>query len=171
MLEFLVAIIWYILPAYVANAAAVLFKGNTPLDANIKFIDGRRLLGKGKTVKGFVGAVLAGTVVGLALGYVEGSVMPRVILAFVLSLFAMTGDSVGSFLKRRFNIPPGGAAPFLDQWDFVLFALAGHWLLLQWIAIPLPDITQVLAILVLTAFMHVATNFAAYKVGLKKVPW
>jgi CDP-2,3-bis-(O-geranylgeranyl)-sn-glycerol synthase len=171
MMAELAAIFWYILPAYVANGSAVLFKGKTPLDGNVRFIDGRRLLGKGKTIKGFVFAVLCGTFVGAILGYVEGSVVTRAVFAFVISLFAMTGDSVGSFIKRRFDVKPGAAAPFLDQWDFVLFAFAGHWLLQPWLQIAFPTITQLLAILVMTAFLHVTTNYVAYKLGLKPVPW
>ena len=171
MLEVLAAIFWYILPAYVANGSAVLAKGRTPLDQNLKFIDGRPILGKGKTVKGFVFAVLVGVLVGIILGFVEGSLMPRAALALVLSFFAMLGDSVGSFIKRRFDLKPGQAAPFLDQWDFVLFAFLGHWLLQPWLAISFPSGTELLAILVMTAFLHVGTNFAAYKIGLKKVPW
>ncbi|MFC2175169.1 CDP-2,3-bis-(O-geranylgeranyl)-sn-glycerol synthase [archaeon] len=171
MLEALVAIFWYILPAYVANGSAVLAKGRTPLDQNLKFIDGRPLLGKGKTIKGFVFAVFVGLVVGLILGFVEGSLYPRAILALVLSFFAMVGDSAGSFVKRRFDLKPGQAAPFLDQWDFVLFAFFGHWLLQAWVPIPFPSIPELLGILVMTAFLHVGTNVAAYKIGLKKVPW
>ena len=171
MLSFLVAILWYILPAYVANASAVLAKGRTPLDQNLKFIDGRRLLGKGKTVKGFAFAVIIGTAVGVVLGYVEGATYARAILAFVLSFGAMTGDSIGSFIKRRFNIGPGQAAPLLDQWDFVLSALFFHWAFLPWIAIPFPTWVEILAILVLTALLHVGANAIAYKLRLKKVPW
>ncbi len=171
MLRFLVAILWYILPAYIANASAVLAKGRTPLDQNIRFVDGRRLLGKGKTVKGFVLAVLAGTLAGAALGYAEGALVARTLLAFVLSFGAMAGDSAGSFIKRRFDIRPGEAAPLLDQWDFVLSAMLFHWAFLPWIAIPLPTVLEALAILVLTALLHVCTNIAAYHMGLKKVPW
>ena len=171
MLASLLTVFWYILPAYVANGAAVLSNGRTPLDQNLKFIDGRRLLGKGKTIRGFVYAVAAGTIVGIALGYIEGSLFPRAILAFTLSFGAMVGDSVGSFIKRRFDIKPGQAAPLLDQWDFVLFALLGHWLFLPWIGIPFPNNTEILAILVMTALLHVGTNMAAYKAGFKKVPW
>ncbi len=171
MIEFLAIIFWYILPAYVANGSAVLAKGNTPLDQNIKFFDGKRLLGKGKTIKGFAFAVFVGTLVGSILGYVEGAIVARLTLAFVLSFFAMIGDSAGSFIKRRFDINSGQAAPFLDQWDFVLFAFGGHWLLQQWVPIPFPTLEELLGILVLTAFLHVGSNIVAYKLGLKKVPW
>lgn len=171
MLGSLLTVFWYILPAYVANGAAVLSKGRTPLDQNVKFIDGKRLLGKGKTIRGFVYAVAAGTIIGLILGYVEGAVFARASLAFILAFGAMVGDSVGSFIKRRFDIKQGQAAPLLDQWDFVLFAMLAHWLFLPWLAIPFPSNTEILAILVMTTLLHVGANMAAYKLKLKKVPW
>lgn len=171
MLGLILNILWYILPAYLANASAVLAKGRTPLDQNIRFIDGRRLLGKGKTAKGFAFAVLVGTFTGAVLGYIGGDIYARTLLAFVLSFGAMAGDSAGSFIKRRFDVKPGQAAPLLDQWDFVLSALFFHWAFLPWIAIPLPSGTGILAILVLTALLHVGANMAAYKLKLKKVPW
>ena len=171
MLESLLTVLWYIIPAYVANGAAVFSNGRTPLDQNVKFFDGRRLLGKGKTIRGFIYAVVAGTAVGAVLGYVEGALFARALLAFVLSFGSMVGDSVGSFIKRRFDIKPGQAAPLLDQWDFVIFALAGHWLFVDVIGIAFPNNTEILAILVMTALLHVVTNMAAYKLKLKKVPW
>jgi len=171
MLGLILNMLWYILPAYVANASAVLAKGRTPLDQNVKFIDGRRLLGKGKTVKGFAFAVLMGTAVGVILGYVEGDIYARTLLAFVLSFGAMAGDSAGSFIKRRFDIKSGQAAPLLDQWDFVLSALFFHWAFLPWIPLSLPSGTGILAILVITALLHVGANAIAYRLKLKKVPW
>ena len=37
--------IWFILPAYFANAAPVVLGGGPPLDMGKKFLDGRRILG------------------------------------------------------------------------------------------------------------------------------
>jgi len=51
MLELILKTIWLLLPAYTPNNFAVIFGGGTPLDFGKKFIDGRRILGGGKTVK------------------------------------------------------------------------------------------------------------------------
>ena len=171
MLDFLLQLVWYILPAYAANASPVLLHGKTPLDFGTKFLDGRPLLGKGKTVKGFVFAVMVGSLVGLILGYVEGSIYPRLALAFTISFGAMVGDSLGSFIKRRFNLKRGEAAPFLDQWDFVLSAFLFHYLLQAWLVVPFPSLIEVFAILIMTAFFHVSSNLLAFKLKFKKVPW
>jgi len=34
-----------------------------------------------------------------------------------------------------------------------------------------PELEVVLIVLIVTVFAHMATNFAAYKMKLKKVPW
>jgi CDP-2,3-bis-(O-geranylgeranyl)-sn-glycerol synthase len=176
MLELLILAFWYILPAYVANASATLSQGRTPIDLGIKFFDGRRLLGKGKTIRGFCIAVFFGFLVGVLQGIVDVQLgkpifTQRIILSVVLGAGAMVGDAVGSFVKRRFDLPPGAAAPFLDQWDFVLGAFVFGWLATPFIDIPFPGLTTLLLILVMTTFLHVAANYMAYCLKLKKVPW
>ncbi len=176
MIDLAVLALWYILPAYVANATAVLSRGRTPIDFGIKFFDGRRLLGKGKTIRGFCIGVFFGGLVGVIQGFADtqfGAVTleQRILLALVLATGAMAGDAVGSFVKRRFNIPSGAATPFLDQWDFVIGAFALAWLLSPFLAIPFPNFTTLLLVLVMTTFLHVFANYAAYCLKLKKVPW
>jgi CDP-2,3-bis-(O-geranylgeranyl)-sn-glycerol synthase len=176
MFDLAVLALWYILPAYVANASATLSRGRTPIDLGIKFFDGRRLLGKGKTIKGFFIGVFFGGLVGVIQGLADAqfgaiTLEQRVVLALVLAVGAMAGDALGSFVKRRFDVPSGAAAPFLDQWDFVLGAFALAWLASPFIAIPFPNFTTLLLVLVMTAFLHVLSNYAAYCLKLKKVPW
>jgi len=169
--EIVIAALWYILPAYIANASPILFHGRTPLDQNIKFVDGRPILGKGKTVKGFVFAVIVGTFIGALQGWWEINFIPRITLAFLLSFGAMLGDAFGSFLKRRFDIKRGDAAPLLDQWGFVIVALSIAWIASYALDIPETTFTTVLAVLVLTPPVHLLSNFIAHKLGLKGVPW
>ncbi len=176
MISLAVLALWYILPAYVANASAILSRGRTPIDFGITFFDGRRIFGKGKTIRGFFIGVFFGGFVGLIQGLVDvqlGAVAldQRIILALVLATGAMAGDAVGSFVKRRFNVPSGAAAPFLDQWDFVIGAFTFAWLASPFLAIPFPNFTTLLLVLVMTAFLHVLSNYAAYCLKLKKVPW
>ena len=54
------AALWFIFPAYCANAAPVIFGGGKPMDFGKKFFDGKPFLGAHKTFRGF----LAGTIVG-----------------------------------------------------------------------------------------------------------
>ncbi|OYT52596.1 hypothetical protein B6U66_01345 [Candidatus Bathyarchaeota archaeon ex4484_135] len=157
----------YILPAYFANGAPVLFGGGRPIDGGKLFWDGRPILGPRKTVRGFISGVVVGTITGLLLGLagIGGPLPGAVFLGFLMGLGAVLGDLTGSFLKRRLNRPPGAPAPLLDQLDFVLGALL--------LSLPYrpPSLDVLACVLVLTPVIHLATNFGAYKLGLKKEPW
>jgi CDP-diglyceride synthetase len=79
-----------------------------PLDGHLVFADGRPVLGRSKTIRGIVLAVLVTTagapLVGLAwqIGVLVGS-------------FAMAGDLFSSFCKRRLGLPSSSRASGLDQ--------------------------------------------------------
>jgi len=79
-----------------------------PLDGGVTFVDGRRLFGRSKTVRGIVLAILlsalAAPVIGLGweLGAVIGSA-------------AMAGDLFSSYVKRRLDLAPSSRATGLDQ--------------------------------------------------------
>lgn len=173
------------LPAYLANVSALVFGGGKPLDFKRNFWDGNRILGNGKTWRG----VLIGTLVGTGIGLIQGIVSPEIIevlnnvvhvnvyyysifpvniiqgalLGFSLSAGAMIGDLIGSFIKRRLKIKRGSPAPLLDQLDFAVGAI-----LLSSLVVSIP-FALIIAILLVTLFLHLLTNMIAYLLGLKDV--
>jgi len=44
-------------------------------------------------------------------------------VAILMSFGALTGDIIGSFIKRRVNVKSGDPSPFMDQLGFILMAL------------------------------------------------
>ncbi|MEJ2327998.1 MAG: CDP-archaeol synthase [Chromatiaceae bacterium] len=79
-----------------------------PIDGGLVFKDGRRLLGSSATVRGLVIAVLvAGGLAGL-LGH-------SLWAGVLIGLWAMLGDALSSFVKRRLGLLPGEMAFGLDQ--------------------------------------------------------
>ena len=44
---------WFIFPAYCANAAPVIFGGGLPIDVGRVFLDGQPIFGPRKTFRGF----------------------------------------------------------------------------------------------------------------------
>jgi CDP-2,3-bis-(O-geranylgeranyl)-sn-glycerol synthase len=168
----LLDLLLFLLPIYIANSSPVVLGGGAALDLGITLPDGRRLLGDGKTIRGFVGGVLAGTLAGgLAAMVYRSPFFPtpdvQFLAAFVLSCGTLAGDALGSFFKRRMGVASG--APFLpDTVMFLLVALA--------VVFPLADASlyepgNVLFFIVLTMLLHPLTNMLANKAGLKKVPW
>ncbi len=152
----------YILPAYVANGAPVIFGGGKPLDFG-KSIKGKRIFGDNKTIRGLAAGILSGIVIGAF----ELPLLPYMLpIACALSIGAMAGDLVGSFAKRRLGIKPGSSVPFLDQYGFLIAALAFAWPLGN-----MPNAYGLIFILAITGLLHLFTNKAAYALKLKKVPW
>jgi len=98
-----------------------------PIDGGWKFFDGRPLLGKSKTVRGVLAAMMACPAVALLLGLPVG-------LGIGVALLAMLGDLLSSFIKRRLAIPPSGQALGLDQFPEALLPL---WLLHEQLGIEL----------------------------------
>jgi CDP-archaeol synthase len=79
-----------------------------PLDAGMRFVDGRPVLGPSKTVRGFVAALIAATLGALLLGFPP-------VFGVLIGGGAMLGDMLSSFIKRRLNVAPSGRATGLDQ--------------------------------------------------------
>jgi len=159
----------YIFPAYVANATpvvAVRILGRAhPIDGRVVFVDGKRLLGDGKTYEGLAAGIGFGSVVGFAMLWILPTLFRSHAEIIIMTAGAMLGDIAGAFVKRRLGIPHGRAAPPLDQLSFfagslVLIAAtlgAPSWL----------DAQTIAYLVILTFFMHVGTNSLAYVVGLK----
>lgn len=162
--EDLLWLLIFILPAYFANSAPVIFGGGTPMDFGRKAWDKRRCLGDGKTWRGFIAGVAIGTLVGLAeAGLLQNNIY--VLYGFMLSFGALAGDAFGSFMKRRLGMKRGSPTFAVDQLPFLFFALG--------VASPayLPSLEGIAFLTLLTYLLHVSTNFAANRLGLKRVPW
>jgi CDP-2,3-bis-(O-geranylgeranyl)-sn-glycerol synthase len=156
----------FIFPAYCANAVPVIAGGGRPMDFGKNFFDGKPVLGKNKTFRGFFFGLAIGTFVGVVESLVFSYPFPLNVLFSVLSsLGALCGDLAGAFLKRRLGIAPGGLFPIVDQVDFVIGALL--------FSLPLAMIYWELAVavIIITPPIHLLTNFLAYKLKLKKNPW
>ena len=154
----------FIFPAYCANAVPVIAGGGLPIDLGRNFFDGKPIFGKNKTFRG----LLAGLAVGISAGLVESAVFGyRLEFGLLLSLGALFGDLAGAFVKRRLNIPPGDLLPVVDQVDFI----AGAILFSLPLSLPSASWQLFIAVLIITPPIHLLTNFAAYKLGLKSNPW
>jgi len=157
----------FIFPAYCANAVPVIAGGGRPMDFGKNFFDGKPVLGKNKTFRGF----FFGLAVGVAVGLVEWVLFGYPFLfSVLLPLGALCGDLAGAFLKRRLGIAPGDLLPIIDQIDFVVGALLFS---LPFFSLPL-TVTYwelAIAVIIITPPIHLLTNFLAYKLKLKKNPW
>lgn len=156
-------VIYFMLPAYMANISGLVFGGGKPLDMGTTFADGRRLIGDGVTWRGTAAGTFVGLVVGIIQGLLSGSIITGAITGLLLGFGALMGDAAGSFIKRRLKIDRGRPAPILDQLDFVFGAL----ILVSPIVVP--PIDYIILIMLITLVLHLSANIIAYLLGMKDV--
>ena len=165
--------LWFILPAYVANGGACGIHDSRPVDGGRRAWDGRRIIGDGVTWGGYLSGTTFAILFSILQWYVAPSYYPiadasltqAAALGFLLGFGALTGDLAESFLKRRLGIERGQPLPLLDQWDFLVGALAFSLIIVR------PRLLDVAILFVITPFIHRGTNYLSNRAGLKDVPW
>ena len=169
--------LYIISPAYCANAFAV-FGGGTPIDFGRTW-KGKAILGPGKSWRGLVIGVIAGTLFGLLWFYLSQSgplsetyygfnfQLTQPYFGFVLGFGALLGDLAGSFIKRRLGKKRGAHVPGLDQLDLLLGALVLGYIFIT----PFLAWQEVIILIAITIIFHVIGNRIAFLVKKKDVPW
>lgn len=87
-----------------------------PIDCNVRFYDGRPLLGASKTVRGVVVSLVTTALGAWLLGLATR-------IGLLVAAAAMAGDLLSSFAKRRLGLSPSSKATGLDQIPESLFPL------------------------------------------------
>jgi len=171
------------LPAYAANALPVVFNRFNlfsflakPVDFN-KRLFGKPLFGHSKTFRGFIVGIGGGIIVGIIqyflssisgiqnISLIDYSLLNSFYVGFLLSIGALLGDLIKSFLKRRIGISSGNSWLIFDQIDYAVGAL----ILVSLVVIP--SYPHIIAIITISAFFSVFANIFAYLCGIKKVWW
>ncbi len=183
-----IAVLWLLLPTYVANAFATLPRGRgPPMDFGRSWArDGRRIFGPSKSWSGFLFAGFAAMPICLLEAWLiliappdlklvpvlAPTVLGAVPLAAILTFGAMTGDALGSFFKRRSGLESGARTLLVDQLPFVLVPIAIGLVVYPSLFFGVFGVWQaVLWLLIFTLGLHAAFNWVGYWAGLKKVPW
>lgn len=170
----LLMLIWIVLPAYVANGVPVVVAKilttlnlkRHPIDFGKRLFDGRRIFGDSKSWEGFT----VGLILGILTGFIQYSLVRGEIYLYrgaTLSFGALVGDLIGAFIKRRLGVKPGEPLPILDQLLFIVMAIF-FTQLFNYISL---TIFEWMYITVITFVLHVTTNYIAYLLKLKSVPW
>jgi CDP-2,3-bis-(O-geranylgeranyl)-sn-glycerol synthase len=188
--EIIIQALWLVLPAYIANASALLVGGGTPIDFGKNWKDGKRILGDGKTWRGLITGAFVGMTSGFGLSVVakyaavsdfaflginDFTGFPLMIpIIASISFGALIGDIVESFFKRRIGKDRGEDWIPFDQLDFIIGALLFSFVtagFLQIIGLTINNwffasfsIWHILVLLFLTPFFHLFANFVNKKV-------
>lgn len=98
----------------IANGAPILIRVlskdgfNTAVDFDHYLPDKKRIFGASKTWRGIAAACIATPAAAWLLGY-----SPKI--GLIIAVFAVLGDLISSFIKRRLSMEPSSMAPLLDQ--------------------------------------------------------
>lgn len=101
-----------------------------PVDGGRLFVDGRRLFGASKTIRGTILAVALTAAAAPWLGFDAA-------IGLAVGAAAMAGDLFSSFCKRRAGLPPSARATGLDQIPEALFPLL---ICCVWLGLSLVDV-------------------------------
>jgi CDP-2,3-bis-(O-geranylgeranyl)-sn-glycerol synthase len=186
-LEVLIRVLWVLTPVYAANALATIPRGRgPPMDFGRNWPDGHRILGASKTWSGFLfGSLVAVPIVLLEAWLIliappnlqlvpryAATVLGALPVALLLTVGALTGDAVGSFIKRRLGYGNGARVLGLDQLPFVLFPIGLGLLIYPTVfRTTFFSLEALLWVLLLTLGLHLLFNWIGFKIGTKKVPW
>ncbi|MCK4849627.1 MAG: CDP-archaeol synthase, partial [Candidatus Heimdallarchaeota archaeon] len=91
----------------------------------------------------------------LILGGISGGVM---------AFGGMTGDMIGSFIKRRSGIPRGKTFVFLDQLGFLVLGMVLVFPIIPW------PIEWLLFLVPITFLTHIVANLLGYITGIQDDP-
>jgi len=186
----------FILPLWFGNASPTLLGGGAPIDGGKYWRDGKRILGDGKTIRGFWAGTLVGGIVGMLIAiilpildinleyinlldkgffysivsnlnvfllYTNQAVFGFLIGA-IQTFGGLTGDIIGSFIKRRSGVERGQTFIFLDQLGFLILGMGLIYFVIPW------PIEWFLVLVPITFLMHIIANLIGYFTGIQDVP-
>ncbi len=139
MIQIMLFVFWFFLPAGMANMAPIfaaklpwLRTFTYPLDGYATF-RGRRIFGSHKTLRGLFSGILVGVLtvylqiaIYMHVPFVRNFVLidyttiHPILFGMLSSVGALGGDAIKSFFKRQLNITPGKSWFPFDQIDYVI---------------------------------------------------
>jgi CDP-2,3-bis-(O-geranylgeranyl)-sn-glycerol synthase len=192
--EIIIQALWLVIPAYIANASALLIGGGTPIDFGKNWKDGNRILGDGKTWRGLIGGAVIGMCGGFGLSVVakfgasidfpininDFTGFPLMIpIVGSICFGALLGDIIKSFFKRRVGKKRGEDWIPFDQIDFVLGVLFFSFLMASLLYIlglssnnwffESFTVWHVLTLLIATFFFHLFANYVHKKIKSRQL--
>ena len=148
----------------IANGAPILIRVllhdrfDRAVDFGQKMPDGRHVFGSSKTWRGIFAALIT---TGLAAAVLGQPVEIGVLVAF----YAVTGDLISSFVKRRLAMTPSSMAPILDQ---VPESLLPAIMLKQHFGLDYVGVIQLVLIFII---IELLLSHILYRWGIRKRPY
>lgn len=128
-----------------------------PLDLGVQAWDRRDWLGPSKTIRGLLASVLLTALAAFLLGQ-------PLVLGAMVGFWAMTGDALSSFIKRRLGFASSVSVIGLDQSLEALipvWVLRGHWDF---------DVREMTCVVLLFVALDIVLSQILYRLGVRRHP-
>lgn len=131
---------------------------NLAIDFGNKLPGNHWIFGPSKTWRGIFAALLATSADAWLLGYSPGT-------GFLVAVYAILGDLLSSFIKRRLAMAPSSAAPLLDQVPESFFPA---FMMMQVFNLEIPSVMLLVLIFIM---IELAISHVLYFWGIRKRPY
>ncbi|MCK5395367.1 MAG: CDP-archaeol synthase [Gammaproteobacteria bacterium] len=148
----------------IANGAPILIrellnnKYDLAVDFGGKLPDDKRIFGPSKTWRGILAAIIATTAAAWVLGYSP-------VTGLLIATYAILGDLISSFIKRRLAIEPSNMAPLLDQIPESLFPAL---MMMETFKL---SISSVILLVLIFVIIELLLSRTLYRWGIRKRPY
>ncbi len=166
------------LPAFIANATPVIAK-NIPYIKKFSQPLHTPFFWKNKTVRGLLAGMISGIITGIILYLCRGwiiQVLPiytdfynlynslgnAIFFGLILAIWALGGDIIESFIKRRLRIPPG---KMFQPWDGIDYMIGAIIMMLPWYN---GGMIECIFLLCAGPLLSLIMNALAYFIGWKE---
>ncbi|MHA1370185.1 MAG: CDP-archaeol synthase [Promethearchaeota archaeon] len=187
---------FFIGPTYIGNAMMVFTSDKRPIDRGLKFIDGKRLFGKTKTIGGFIGGFIFGFIFSLLfssifywsypsiyeyataqiiflkyvdLTYIDRFLNPLPHMIFIRAFFCALGAPLGDLIGSfvKRRFTIGSGKPFWVL-DQLDFIVVTVILNFKWFPL---NFYNILVLVTITPAIALFANTIAFSLGRKHEPW
>ncbi len=148
----------------IANGAPILLRlilndaYDLAIDFGKKLPDNKPLFGSSKTWRGVFAAFLATPVAAWLLGYLPET-------GLLIAVYAVLGDLISSFIKRRLAMEPSSMALLLDQ---VPESLLPAYMMMETFMLTIPSVMLLVLIFVI---IELLLSHKLYKWGIRRRPY
>lgn len=184
MLTDILFVLWFFLPAGLANMVPILVAKmpglkafDAPIDGGATF-RGKRIFGAHKTWRGLITGMLAATFIlwlqQLAAAHIAAiatltaqvnyAELPLWIVGPLFGFGALAGDAIESFFKRQKGVPPGKSWFPFDQIDYII---GGALAVLPFVRL---YFWQYIVLLVIWLLVHLVASYIGYRTKFKDEP-
>lgn len=148
----------------IANGAPIILRAlmgkrlNLAIDFGLKLPDNRPLFGNSKTWRGVIAAVIFTSIGAVLLGY-------SALTGIRIAIYAVLGDVLSSFIKRRLGMAPSSMAPLLDQ---VPESLLPAVMLMGTFDL---EIQSIIILVSMFIILELLLSYIFFKLGIRKRPY